>query len=164
MRQGRQKCVESPGKNHKVVAFGAWCFASQKLLWHTQPRKTAWGARHLIDRLTRRAQRTGKKIVLVLDQGNPHHAKVVHRDLELAAPWVEVFWLPHYAPELNLIERVWKHLKATRMANVLLESVQAFLDHVERMLKDFAAHPDLNLLRTYQTSIITMRRKLVGLT
>jgi hypothetical protein len=164
MRKGRQLRVQSPGKNRKVAAFGAWCYGRGHLLWHTQPRKTAWGTRRLIDRLRRRAQHTGRRIVLVLDQGNPHHAKAVHRDLELAAPWVEVFWLPHYSPELNLIERIWKHLKATRMANVLFASGRAFEEHVERMLADFAAHPDLDMPAGIPPPLGIMRGKLVGLT
>lgn len=165
MKKGRQLAVNSPGKNKKLVAFGAWCFGRGILVHHTQPRKTAWGTRHLIDRLRRRAQHTGRKIVLVLDQGNPHHAKTVHRDLELAAPWIEVFWLPHYSPELNLIERLWKHLKASRLANVLFRSFRAFEKHVEHLLADFAAHPDLTMpVIREQIASASIRNKLLALT
>ena len=48
-----------------------------------------------------------------MDQGNPHHAKALHHDLQLVKDRVEVFWLPHYCPELNLIERLWKFVKKT---------------------------------------------------
>lgn len=165
MKKGRQLQVNSPGKNQKLVVFGAWCYGRGILLHHTQPRKTAWGTRHLVDRLRRRAQHTGRKIVLVMDQGNPHHAKAVHRDLELARPWIEVFWLPHYSPELDLIERLWKHLKASRLANVLFRSFRAFERHVERLLEDFAAHPDLTLpVIAHAIAAPGIRKKLVALT
>lgn len=164
MKKGRQKKVRSPGKNQKCVVFGAWCFGRGLFVYHTQPKKTAWGVRHLIDRLRRRGQRTGRRIVLVMDQGNPHHAKAVHRDLELARPWIEVFWLPHYSPELNLIERLWKHFKGSRLANVLFASFAQFMEHVEHALADFARHPDIALPAAQNGPQRRMRTKLIGIT
>jgi transposase len=32
---------------------------------------------------------------------------------------IEVYWLPPYSPSLNLIERLWGHVKRTVLANVL---------------------------------------------
>jgi transposase len=34
-----------------------------------------------------------------------------------------VFWLPRYSPSLNLIERLWGHLKRRVRANVLFASL-----------------------------------------
>ncbi len=36
---------------------------------------------------------------------------------------LEVYWLPPYCPSLNLIERLWGHLKRTVLANVLYSSL-----------------------------------------
>jgi transposase len=145
MPRGRQLAVRTPGKNRKVAAFGALCYGRGLFLHHTQPRATAWGMRHLVQRLLQRAKRTGRRVVLVLDQGNPNHARALHRDLELAAPHVEVVWLPKYCWNLNLIERLWKHVKGTRVANVLFASHRQFVRHVQAALEDFARHPDLAL-------------------
>ena len=50
---------------------------------------------------------------------------------------VLVLWLPPYAPDLNPIERFWKHLKATACANHLYAS----LDQLLQSVRDFiAAH------------------------
>ena len=50
---------------------------------------------------------------------------------------IEVFWLPPYSPSLNLIERLWGHLKRTILANVLFvnldELVTAFRHGVRRL-------------------------------
>src|SRR5207253_5190964 len=113
MRRGRQQAVRTPGKNRRVAAFGAFCYGRGLFLHHTQPRVTAWGMRHLVQRLLQRARCTGRKVVLVLDRGSPNHALALHRDLEMARPHVEVFWLPNYCWNLNLIERLWKHLKGS---------------------------------------------------
>jgi transposase len=153
MRSGHQREIRTPGKNKKVAVFGAWCYATGRFLHHTQPTKTAWGSRVLIQRLLARSRRTGRQIVLVLDQGSPHHAKFLHRDLELAQPYLQTFWLPHYCWELDLIERLWKHLKGSRMANVLFASFRQFQRHLQAALKDFAQHPDLTL------SIVNRKRQ-----
>ncbi len=164
MRRGRQTEVRTPGKNRKVAAFGAFCYGRGLFLHHTQPRKTAWGMRHLVQKLLSRAKRTGRKIVLVLDQGNPNHAHALHRDLELAEPHIETFWLPHYCWNLNLIERLWKHMKGSRVANVLFASFGGFVRHVEAVLKDFADHPDLALTVVSRTHRKNIRKNLVAYT
>lgn len=130
MLWGKQKRVPSPGKNRKQTVFGAFYYGRGLFYHHTQPRKTAWGVRALLQQSVRRARRTGRRIVLVMDQGNPHHAKTLHRHLEEVKEHIEVFWLPYYSRELNLIERLWKHLKCSRMANVLSSSFKQFTEHV----------------------------------
>ena len=164
MPRGRQLKVPTPGKNRKVAAFGALCYGRGLFLYHTQPRATAWGMRALVQRLLARARRTGRKVMLVLDRGNPNHAKALHRDLEFAEPWVEAVWLPHYCWNLNLIERLWKHVKATRVANVLFASVGRFVRHAEAALEDFARHPDLTLSAVKATSRERIRKNLVAVT
>lgn len=162
MPRGRQARVRAPGKDRKLTVFGAWCYGRGLLVHHTQPRKTAWGVRSLIPKLIARARRTGRRVVLVMDRGNPHHAKALRRDLELAGPHVAAFWLPHYCPDLNLIERLWRHLKGSRMANVLFASFARFARHVEAALADFAAHPDLTLSLVTPGPARSIRRKLVA--
>jgi hypothetical protein len=142
MRRGRQQRVRSPGVNRKQTVFGAFCYGRGLFVSHVQPRKTAWGVQILLHKLVRRARRTGRRIVVVMDQGSPHHAEALTRYLEDVKERLDVFWLPHYSPELNLIERLWKHLKASRMANVLWPSLGAFTKHLHAMLTDFAVHPD----------------------
>jgi transposase len=164
MRRGKQRAVPTPGKNRKLAAFGAFRYGTGEFLWHTQPCVSAWGMRRLVQYLLQRARRTGKKIVLVLDQGKPNHAHALHRDLELAWPEIEVFWLPHYCWNLNLIERLWKHLKATRIANVLFASYRQFVAHVEAALQDFAQHQDLTFSIATRRRPATIRKNLVAST
>lgn len=126
-----------------------------------QPRKTAWGVQLLLQKLVRRARRTGRRIVVVMDQGSPHHAEALARYLENVKEQLEVFWLPHYSPELNLIERLWKHLKASRMANVLWPSFGAFTKRLRTILADFALHPDFVLSVTASTRQTPTRKNIL---
>jgi transposase len=164
MRQGRQQAVKTPGKNRKIAAFGALCYGCGLFIHGTQPRATAWGMRQIVQRLLKRARRTGRKIVLVLDRGNPNHAKALHDDLEMARPHIKVIWLPNYCWNLNLIERLWKHLKATRVANVLPRSRRQFVRQVEAALEHFTAHPDLVLTALRQKRHKTIHKNLVAVT
>jgi transposase len=154
--------VKTPGKNERLAAFGAWCYGHGLFLHHTQPRATAWGMRRLVQRLLQRTKRTGRRVVLVLDRGNPNHARALQRDLELARPHIEVVWLPKHCWNLNLIERLWKHLKASRIANALFASHRTFVAHVEAALADFARHPDLTLRVVTKTPRKNIRINLVA--
>lgn len=99
----------------------------------------------LLQKLLRRAGHTGRRIFVVMDQGNPHHAKALERYLQYVKEHIEPFWLPHYCPELNLIEPLWKHIKGSRMADVLFPSFKQFSRHLLTALSHFALHPDFTL-------------------
>jgi hypothetical protein len=164
MRRGKQMRVPSPGINHKLTVFGVFRYGQGMFYYHIQHRKNSWGLRALLLRLADRARRTGKRIVLVMDQGNPHHAKVVHRYLDKVRDKIQAFWLPHYCPQLNLIERLWKHLKCSRMANVLFDSFSWFEQHLRQALADFAAHPDFVSFMTDSKATNFIRKKLAEVT
>jgi hypothetical protein len=83
------------------------------------------------------------------------------RYLEDVKEHIEVFWLPYYSPELNLIGRLWKHLKCSRMANVLFSSFKQFTEHLSEALNDFASHPDFTLSVATQQPRKTIRKKLL---
>lgn len=55
-------------------------------------------------------------IVLVWDN-LPGHVSTAMRKLIAARPWLRVYALPSYAPELNPVEKVWSHLKRS-LANL----------------------------------------------
>jgi transposase len=54
---------------------------------------------------------------LVLDNGPIHHSRLTRHALAQAKDWLSIEWLPGYAPELNDIERDWKHLKEHYLAH-----------------------------------------------
>jgi hypothetical protein len=147
MRRGHQQRVRSPGVNRKQTVFGAFCYGRGRFVYHVQPRKTAWGVQVLLQKLVRRARRTHRRVVVVMDQGSPHHAVSLTRYLEDVKEHLEVFWLPHYSPDLNLIERLWKHLKASRMANVRFASFRAFTRHIGDGPGGLCFAPRLRLVR-----------------
>lgn len=65
----------------------------------------------------------GRRIRMVCDNGRFHHTHAVRKFLEEHRHQISVYWLPPYSPSLNLIERLWGHLKRTILANVLYRTL-----------------------------------------
>jgi len=63
-------------------------------------------------------------VVLVLDNGPIHTSKATTAALAERG-WLSVEWLAKYAPELNAIERDWRHLKRHFLANRTFTDVDA---------------------------------------
>jgi len=134
----RQPEVPAPGKNEKKVIYGGVDYQTGKLTYTVADTKC--GAAFLTFLAALVAAYVGKKIRLVCDNGRFHSTKAVQEWLRQHRDQIEVYWLPPYSPSLNLIERLWGHLKRTVLANVLYgslpELVAAFRKGVRRMTGD----------------------------
>ena len=101
---------------------------------------------HVVTFLRLVHRRLGNGLLVVMDRLGAHRA-AVRRLHEAGADWLDVEWLPAYAPDLNPDEQVWNHAKYSDLANFLPED----LDHLERSLCDSLSKqsrsPDL--LRSY---------------
>ena len=58
----------------------------------------------------------GGNVVLLLDNPNVH-LKTELRAFTSAQPWLRMFQLPSYAPDLNPVEGIWSSLKRGSLAN-----------------------------------------------
>ena len=75
----------------------------------------------------------GAPIVLVWDQ-LPAHKSARMRQLLAARPWLRVYTLPGYAPELNPTEKVWSVMKHS-LANLAATTATALTAAVKNRLK-----------------------------
>ncbi len=134
-RRGTQPEVPAPGQNRKRVVYGGVDYATGRITITVTERKSGWDFIAFLTALL--AAYAGKKIRLVCDNARFHRTKAVEAFLGQHADRLTVFWLPPYCPDLNLIERVWGHLKRTALANVLYASiddlVRAFRTGVRRI-------------------------------
>lgn len=73
-------------------------------------------------------------LVLVMDNASSHRAKAMQAFLSLFEHRVLVIWLPPYSPDMNLIERFWKHLKQRVTANRLFSDVKQMLHALQTEL------------------------------
>jgi transposase len=129
-RVGQQPEVPAPGKNEKKVVYGGVDYKTGKLIYTVADTKcgTAFLA-FLIALVTVYA---GRKIRLVCDNGRFHTTKAVQKWLDEHRDQLQVFWLPAYSPSLNLIERLWGHIKRTILANVLFERLEDLVNAFRR--------------------------------
>jgi transposase len=67
-------------------------------------------------------------IVLVWDRLNTHVSHAI-RELIAERPWLMVFLLPAYSPDLNPVEWVWAHVKRSlaNLAVVALDRLEALV-------------------------------------
>jgi transposase len=132
---GQQPEVPAPGKNEKQVVYGGVDYRTGKLTYTVADTKC--GTEFLTFLVLLVKTYIGRKIRLVCDNGRFHTTKAVHAWLAEHRQQIEVFWLPPYCPSLNLIERLWGHLKRTILANILYSNlddlVTAFRTGVRRM-------------------------------
>jgi len=134
-RKGHQPEVPAPGKNEKRVVYGGVDYATGRITYTVAATKS--GAHFLAFLVALAAAYAGRRIRLVCDNGRFHTTKAVQAWLEANRDRIEVYWLPPYCPSLNLIERLWGHLKRTALANVLFvtidDLVRAFRKGVTRV-------------------------------
>jgi transposase len=132
---GQQPEVPSPGKNEKQVVYGGIDYVTGRITCTIADTKSGYNfLAFLIALVTTYA---GHKIRLVCDNGRFHHTRAVGQWLKEHRDIIQIFWLPPYCPSLNLIERLWGHLKRTIIANVLFATmddlVAAFHKGVSRV-------------------------------
>jgi transposase len=72
-----------------------------------------------------RQNHPGRSLSVVLDNARYQRCDLVRRAAKRYR--INLVFLPHYSPNLNLIERFWKFMKKTALAGVYHETKQAFL-------------------------------------
>lgn len=131
-KRGADLRVPAPGQSKKIAMMGALDHAARHLIVHTSPTKRSADFIALLEEIDRRyGPRPGlavRPVVIVLDNGPIHASKATLAALAARAHWLNVEWLPKYAPELNDIEVVWHDLKAHHLAHQTFIDVDA-LDH-----------------------------------
>jgi len=119
---GEQPEIPSPGKNEKRVVYGGVDYKTGKIIYTVA--KTKSGQNFLAFLIALVTAYAGQKVRLVCDNGRFHQTKAVRQWLKTHRDHIQVFWLPPYCPSLNMIERLWGHLKRTVLANVLFASIE----------------------------------------
>lgn len=86
-------------------------------------------------------QQLGGPIVLIWDNLQGHISATMHT-LIAGRPWLRVYTLPAYAPELNPAEGVWSHLKRS-LANLAAGTIVRLASLAKTRLKRMQYVPGL---------------------
>ena len=145
MKRGQQKRIPaftSPNCSYHLI--GAYLWAKDEVFTQAVERKNSQTFIQFLEYLLLEQFPT-QKIILVLDNASYHKSRATLAALSLFEPRVKVFWLPKYCPNLNPIERFWRHLKDLACANKLdlvidnlahrIDEILSFQNSIEHPLK-----------------------------
>lgn len=143
MKRGQQKRLDAAKRPQDTQHFfGAYNWRSAHVSLQSASAKNATSFMAFLERLLTVEYPT-QRVVLVLDNAPFHHSRMVQAFLSLFDERVIVCWLPPYSPDLNVIERFWKHLKDHILANKLFLNAQSLAAHVHQFIQaqNQPAHP-----------------------
>jgi len=138
--KGIQPEVPAPGQNEKQVVYGGIDYKTGRITYTIADAKS--GTHFLTFLIVLLTAYPNQKVRLVCDNGRFHHTKAVRAWLQAHRDRIEVFWLPPYCPSLNLIERLWGHLKRTVLANVLFQTINDLVSAFCRGVGRINGHRD----------------------
>lgn len=88
-----------------------------------------------------------KLTVIVVDQASIHTSDFIQNQLE---EWqqrqIQIFHLPSYSPELNLIEILWRFIKYEWIEVSAYKCWQSLVDYVEKILREFGENYVINFV------------------
>ena len=116
---------------------------SGKLYWATSEHKDNVLFRAVLCQILEPSKALpGRKVYVVIDNYRIHFAKPVLALLAAHSDQIELVTLPTYSPQLNPVERFWKHLRRKVTHNTFFQAIDRLLEAVTGFFQEFAACPD----------------------
>ncbi len=85
------------------------------------------------------------KTVVVMDKASFHRSKKIQDKInEWKHKNLEIFWLPSYSPQLNLIEILWRFMKYEWIEIDAYSSWQNLINYVEKVIREFGKEYVIN--------------------
>ncbi|HEX8698969.1 MAG TPA: IS630 family transposase [Myxococcaceae bacterium] len=134
---GRALSTAHPGQERARGSGGRGALPDGDFRFAHQPKSVTTALfLAVLQTLLKRAKRTERRIVLVLDNGGCFTSRTSRAAIEAAAPHVHIFWLPRYSSEtLNWIEGFWQELKSTYFSRMLTADRDSFYAQAVRLLR-----------------------------
>ena len=91
----------------------------QKTRLFARTKKDSFNTASLIDFLKQlKGFVRGQRVILIWDHLPAHRSRDMSQFLWAQRHWLQIEWLPGYAPDLNPTEGVWSNIKGREMANL----------------------------------------------
>lgn len=127
--KGKQRKIKTYGQHKGVGLFGVLDYLRGNILVNVSEQLNAQAFQTFLENTVLPAYQ-GKKIIMILDNGKIHHAKVLAEFKEKYKGQITFMFLPPYAPTINRIEGLWKWLKHSAIYNRFLNGVNEIRDAV----------------------------------
>ena len=115
--------VPSAGQNRRVPVFGALDAISGEVSAMITNKKRSIEFLDFLRWLLEDIYADRDHVYLFLDNCSIHHTKAVQKYVDQNRDRLTIIWNATYAPNLNLIERFWGHLKRSAIHNYYFETV-----------------------------------------
>jgi transposase len=153
MKRGQQKQLPASGGVQRFYhLFGAYNWRSDTLAYTHADKKNSETFIQFLEHVLVDTY-PHQTLVLVMDNVSYYRSLAVQAALSAFEHRLVVFYLPVYSPDLNLIERFWRHLKDRVCANRFFNHIQHLLDAIARViqLQNDPLHPfRLTFLKDFQ--------------
>jgi hypothetical protein len=126
-RIGQQSRVPAAGTNRRLTVFGSVEAQGRGRIEILAVQQDSAGFARYLAALDARHAATGRRVILVLDNGPCHVSKATRHALTERADWLEVIPLARYSPHLNPKEHEWRILKRDHRSH-LAGSLREFVD------------------------------------
>jgi transposase len=135
-------------RHDRLSVIGALCLAPQRqrIGLYFRLHDDNINAPAVVSFLRHLHQRLRRKLIVVWDRLNVHRSAAAQLKAK-GEDWLQVEWLPAYAPELNPVEAMWSHTKVSDLANFVPDDVGRLEDGVVESLSD--QYYDRRLKRGY---------------
>ena len=129
--------IPAAGEDRKFAVFGALDYATGQIIWQLSPRKDGTAFVAFLDHLV--TTLSDGPLVIVLDNVGYHKGRLAKNWWMAHHDRVRPLWLPTYAPELNLMERVWGYVKEKLSCHRWWADGQALESATARLLSHLQA-------------------------
>ena len=128
-RIGTQPTLPAAGTNRRLTVFGSVEARGRGRIELLTVQQDSAGFARYLAALDARHEATGRRVILVLDNGPCHGSTATRRALAERAAWLEVLPLARYSPHLNPKEHEWRRLKRDHRGH-LAGSLREFVEGV----------------------------------
>ncbi len=143
--KGKQRIIPTYGKHRGVKLLGILNYETGHIFCKEEESYDAQVFQNFLKEVL--IQYPTGKIVMILDNARIHHAKLIQPFLEEHRDRLELFYLPPYSPQLNLIEGLWKWLKSEIINNVFYKDVCQIKLAVRNFIKRINLTPNVIINR-----------------
>lgn len=134
-KRGQQRRIHAAvGKPPAHQIFGGFDWQDGTIAWTLSKRRNGDQFVHWLEHLMVNCYPT-EQVVLILDNASFHHSSAARAAISLYESRLLVIFLPPYAPNLNPIERYWRHLKDKVCAHKLYASMDVLRDAIVKELQ-----------------------------
>lgn len=133
VKKGEDKIIKTNSARKRININGALNSETLEVITHTDDTINAQStieAKHPLS----------KNIYITLDNAQYYRSKWVKAYLGTSK--IKLLFLPSYAPNLNLIERLWKYMKKELMRNQYYEKFADFKNAVSQFFENIGQHKD----------------------